>query len=462
MIDLDSPTSIRTTSEISELIEQIDSAIEQFNTLRPLAEETENRIKLAFLPDRVTASLNMEGIVATRRQTLAVLDAMTLEESHTKTEQEILNALRADEHTYEIALEKDIITEVFIRDLNRLIEHGIGETPGRYRDRGIKISHANFIPPGPHEIRPLMQELVSSFNSATSAHPIVRAVWLHARFTYIHPFLDGNGRTGRLMQDFALLSGGLFPTGIPTSKRDDYYDALAAADKSEWSLLLQIVAIRELEIVAKASAVAQERRIRQQWVKALAKRAQARKTGALHKQYLIWFYRMTEIRAAFELAAAEFNNESDFIQIRHENFEHLDFPSWKEVCEQGYGRRTWFFSQTFQLEDEMLYKFVFYFRRHRTSQYDTENFGLNNVSLYVTGGEFNQRYEFGGRFEDREVRLREILLQNEKIMSINIAPIEDDNLEMSTNMPISAHEVGDVNLIVQDFFEDVLVKKMGV
>lgn len=462
MIALGSPQGVKVSSDTEELLKQITSSITEFNNLRPLDADTERRIKLAFLPDRVTASLNMEGIVATRRQTLAVLDAMTISENASKTEQEILNALEADELTFETSQSERRLSEGFIREINGLIERNIGEAPGVYRLRELKISQAAFTPPGPYDVPGLMSELVRIYNDAGQDNAVISAVWLHNRFTHIHPFLDGNGRTGRLLQDYCLLSGGLFPTGIPSAKRDDYYDALAAADSDDWDPLIQIVAIRELDVLAKASAVAKERRERRVWIRAIAQRASDKKSGALYKQYLVWSHKMTELRASFEQAATEFNELSDVIQIKHERFDIIDFAGWKEVSERGYGNQTWFFAQTYEIDNERLFKYIFYFRRHRPSAADRFTPSQNIVSVYVTGGRYNEKYDFRGGFVDTEVRLREVLFNHEDTFWYSGSGELESHSRFGAYEATECLDTDDINLVVQSFIEDILVKKIGI
>ena len=450
MIELLTPREMIIPADTAELLALVDSAISEFNKLRPFDKDTEARIKMAFLPDRVTASLNMEGIVATRRQTLAILDAMTISENASKTEQEILNALEADELTYETSLNEKLLTERFIRDINLLIERNVGESPGAYRPRNLQISQAAFTPPPHQDVPALMERLVSIFNEEATDHAIVRAVWLHARFTYIHPFLDGNGRTGRLLQDFCLLSSGLFPTGIPTSMRDDYYDALASADQNDWAPLIQIVALRELDVIAKATAVAKERKERKIWSSALAKRANEKNSGALYKQYLVWLHKMNELRLSFELAASEFNSESEAIKIHHENYEIADFNAWKTICTKGYVARTWLFSQTYAVDNEKVFKYVFFLRKHRKSSSDLFSNTNNMVSVYLTGGRYEDRYEFNGKFSDTEIRIREILCHMESnYQYFGTGKLESKGrgiFEVTT-----CKEVTDVNSLVQSF-----------
>ena len=459
MFEIGSPASVKISSEAQQLLDQINDEKEKFDKLRPFDEDTEQRIKLAFLPDRVTASLNMEGIIATRRQTLAIMDGMTVDENSTRTEQEILNALRADEHTFDQAQESARLTEVFAREVNGLIEDKIGEHPGEYRPRDVKISQAAFVPPSHLEVPTLMHSLVAAFNGAEEPHPVIRAAWLHNRFTYIHPFLDGNGRTGRLLQDFALLQGNLFPTGIPSSIRDDYYDALAAADRDDWDPLIQIIALRQLSVISKASGIAQERRQRSTWIGAIAKRASAKKAGSQHKNFLVWSHKMHEVRAAFEDTSKELSETSDLIQIKHENFDSIDFPKWQEVCRLGRTSRTWFFAQTFFVYGIQVFRCVFYFKGHSHLLDDTFGDVRDTVGLFVTGGDLGEEYNFF-RFEDPIIRLREVLFLHEQM---HVYYFKGEHLEgLRGGERWSPASIASVSDIVRDFYEDILHRKAGI
>jgi Fic family protein len=453
MVDIGSPRQVEISSDTQELLHQIDVSIKTFEAMKPLDEETQQRIKMAFLPDRVTASLNMEGIKATRRQTLAILDSMTLSENTSKTEQEILNALRADELTFEYALSETALSERFVRELNALIEDGIGECPGTYRPRDVQISQASFNPPDHLSVPFYMKQLTEEYNLSKTVHTVVKAAWLHDRFTQIHPFLDGNGRTGRLLQDFCLLAEGLLPTGIPSSKRDDYYDALAEADKNNWDRLIQIISLRELEVIAKAHAIANERKQRSGWIKALAKKAGDKKAGSQHKNYLVWAHKMNEIRAVFEETARELNEISDVLFVRHQNFEIVDFSTWKEICERGYSQKTWFFSQQFFLEGECLFNYVCFFKKHRSQPADIFATQSALVSLFITGGETGQTYDFQ-RFSDPDIRLREVLFQHEDMYAYRSASRTSEE-----SSPAVADSPSD---LVREFYEDVFQRKLGV
>src|SRR5215469_1306810 len=91
------------------------------------------QLRETLLPDRIVASLNMEGIVATRRQTLAVMDATRIHEAIGRGEIEIRNALQADEFVHE-AVQKSIpLNEQFLREVNRLLMNEIRNDASAFR-----------------------------------------------------------------------------------------------------------------------------------------------------------------------------------------------------------------------------------------------------------------------------------------------------------------------------------------
>ena len=78
---LQDPRLTKVTTATQQLLTEVTTAVDSLNKIRPLSPDLAARLREALLPDRVVASLNMEGIVATRRQTLAVMDAMRVQES---------------------------------------------------------------------------------------------------------------------------------------------------------------------------------------------------------------------------------------------------------------------------------------------------------------------------------------------------------------------------------------------
>jgi Fic family protein len=224
-MSIQDPKAISVSGSVADLLAQVDETLSELNKRRPFPVQTEGRLRRRFLPDRITATLNIEGIGVTRRETLAIMEAMTISSNASREEREILNALHADSFIYEAVDNKIGVDPSLVRRVNELILDGVHGEAGIFRNSDVEISGAAFTPPSHVDIPSLIQGMCDGFPASGFIHPIMQAAWLHNQFTYIHPFLDGNGRTARLLQDYCLLNRGLYPVGIPT-KRDDYYSAL--------------------------------------------------------------------------------------------------------------------------------------------------------------------------------------------------------------------------------------------
>ncbi len=94
----------------------------------------------------------------------------------------------------------------------------------------VRILGAVHTPPEPYLVAPQMEALLAEF-ATTRLHPLVAAVLFHIRFEAIHPFIDGNGRTGRLLANFLLMRAGYLPVNIKFEDRRAYYDAFTAYHK---------------------------------------------------------------------------------------------------------------------------------------------------------------------------------------------------------------------------------------
>src|ERR1700722_3681789 len=253
-MSIQNPKSISVSGSVADLLAQVDETLSALNKRRPFPARTEDSLRRSFLPDRITATLNIEGIGVTRRETLAIMEAMTVSSNASREEREILNALHADDFIYEAVNNKIGVDPSFVRRVNELILVDVHNEAGIFRKSDVEISGAAFIPPSHVDVPSLIQELCDNFPASDFIHPIMQAAWLHNQFTYIHPFLDGNGRTARLLQDYCLLNRGLYPVGVPT-KRDDYYSALQLADEGKWDELVELIALAELSLISKVDAI---------------------------------------------------------------------------------------------------------------------------------------------------------------------------------------------------------------
>jgi Fic family protein len=451
---LQSPREITLSGDIRELLNQVDEALGNLNARRPFPAEMEERIRTLFLPDRVTSTLNIEGISVTRRQTLAVMDAMAVGSYSSSGDREIANVLRADELVYHAAESNEAITPDFIRSINALVLDGLAAGAGAYREQNVEITGAAFTPPDIVDVPILIRQICDEFPKADFEHPIVQAAWLHNQFTYVHPFIDGNGREARLLQDFCLIRRSMYPVGISASKRDDYYKALQLADEGEWDDLVEMIALSQLAVIGKIDSATREPERRQAWITQLSKAASAKKTGTLHKRYLIWRERMQRVQDAFAIATREIDEGSDVVGVTLRSYDAIEFEKWKRIGDYGSAERTWAFSLLFFLDGSPFYKVIAFYRRHRSSPSDPYPAADNAIALCITGHEAKsaERPNFL-QYEDAHIHLREILF------------VEDDLICYEQELPattICPSELLTADDVVRKFFEDVFYRKAGL
>ncbi|XP_078523538.1 protein adenylyltransferase FICD [Lissotriton helveticus] len=113
---------------------------------------------------------------------------------------------------------------------------------GRFRTTQVFVGH--HIPPHPREVEKQMLELVQWLNSedAMSLHPVEFAALAHYKLVYVHPFIDGNGRTSRLLMNLILMQAGYPPITIRKEQRSEYYDALEMANDGDVRPFIRFIA----------------------------------------------------------------------------------------------------------------------------------------------------------------------------------------------------------------------------
>lgn len=452
-MDLQDPRAIEVTGAEQNLLEQVTESWQELEAERPFTPEVASRLQRALLPDRVVASLNMEGIVATRRVTLQVMDAMRLEENASRAEREVLNLLRADEFVQDSVEQGAILSPVMIRQIHAILMEEVLPSAGAFRDGPVELPGAPFRPPDAGDVPGLVQELAEKFRQSEHQHPIIQAAWLHGQLAMIHPFFDGNGRAARLLQDWALIRRGLVPTGIPTSLRDDYYAALENADLGSWANLLEMLATLQLSAIARVEAVAREPQERTEWITRIAKAASTKIRNTRHKQYLVWRQRVDNLASGFQAAAEELDLTSSEVGVTFKADPGLDFADWTEVSETGRFLRTRLFSLLFFADRKPVWKAVFYARRHQWVGADSSEIAPGTVAIYVTGqlADSTDRLELL-HFDDPHVTLRELVYVNDELLRYRID--SEGSLVCDSGV--------DINEVVRDFFMDIFGRKLGL
>jgi len=211
-----------------------DKLQEKIRAHRPLDTYEVKQLKEYYRIGLTYSSNAIEGNSLTESETKVVLeDGITIGGKPLKDHFEAIGHSEAFDLLYKLADSQEI-SEADILGLHRLFYYRIDtESAGKYRERNVIITGTDFTPPPPAAVPLAMQEFLNSLPSLWQLHPVEYAAMLHLNLVTIHPFLDGNGRTARLLMNLALLQAGYPITIIPPIIRGDYISALRDSNKGD-------------------------------------------------------------------------------------------------------------------------------------------------------------------------------------------------------------------------------------
>lgn len=220
--------------ELDRLLVEIDRKKALLDSKRPLPAATVNSIRQAVRLEWTYHSNALEGNTLTLRETQVVLEGLTVGGGKTLREHlEVINHAHAVDFLEDLVARREPLSQTVVRQLHALILRGIDDAhAGAYRHVPVAISGSQHVPPSPAEVAPMMSDLLAWLgNDGQALHPVRRAARFHHRFVFIHPFVDGNGRTARLLMNLILVSEGYPPAIIKADpeRRIAYLDALEAA-----------------------------------------------------------------------------------------------------------------------------------------------------------------------------------------------------------------------------------------
>ncbi|WP_028309609.1 Fic family protein [Desulfitibacter alkalitolerans] len=226
------------------MFDVIDEKKKMLEENRPLPQHTLKSLQETILVEWIYNSNAIEGNTLTISETKVVLEGITIGGKSMREHLEVINHRDANIYLEELVKNKEHISEWLIKNLHRLILKTIDdENAGVYRGENVLISGAKHRPPEHFLVKEKMEQLIENYKSQLqSLHPIHRAALLHGEFVKIHPFVDGNGRTARLIMNFELMKNGYPPAIIKAEIRSNYYDALDLAHTTgDYSTFIKLV-----------------------------------------------------------------------------------------------------------------------------------------------------------------------------------------------------------------------------
>jgi Fic family protein len=209
----------------------------------------ESLIKLiseAEVAEQVYNSNAIENSTLTLEETEKILLQIDLDRYISEREIfEAKNLARVVSYIDKRAKEQELTLEVILSLHKMLISNIRDDIAGRFRKDNEYVRVGNYIAPGPQEVLGKLNKMLSEYNAESYESIIKRIAKLHLDFEHTHPFCDGNGRIGRVINNYLLIREGFVPINIKFIDRKKYYEAFHEFDAKGATAVME-------EIVAKA------------------------------------------------------------------------------------------------------------------------------------------------------------------------------------------------------------------
>lgn len=232
---------------------EVDKLKKRLDSKRPIPKETLKSLKESINLEWIYNSNGIEGNTLTLRETQVVLEGITVGGKTLTEHLEAINHEKAILYLEDLVKDKQPITEWNIKNIHQLILKEIdNENAGRYRKENVTIKGATHIPPDFLKVPELMEKLILNYETWNKYHPIIQASLLHGELVKIHPFIDGNGRTSRLIMNLDLMNHGYNPVIIKKENKLEYYEVLDKAHITrDYTDFIKLVTKLEIEMLKK-------------------------------------------------------------------------------------------------------------------------------------------------------------------------------------------------------------------
>ncbi len=217
--------------DILSKIARVDLLKNQWQNNKPLNRTQLLKMQEYFHIKYTYESNQIEGNTLSHQETsLIIQEGITISGKSMTEHLEVINHADAIDFIGDLVNGKEDISKRTLLEIHRLVLKSIDQmNAGKYRTVPVRISGSAHLPPQPVMIDKLMDEYFIHYtNQKKKLHPIIMAAEMHERLVSIHPFIDGNGRTSRLVMNFILLKNGYTVTSLKgdLKSRLRYYKAL--------------------------------------------------------------------------------------------------------------------------------------------------------------------------------------------------------------------------------------------
>lgn len=225
---------------------RLDEKKARLDSHRPLPPAILAKLAEFFRVDWTFHSNAIEGSTITLAETRAILlDGVTIGGKSLREHLEVINHAHAIDFVETLAQQDEPITESVIRQIHALVLRTIDDdNAGSYRRANVRITGSDFVPPDVSTVPSLMYDFARWLGSdeTRAMHAIEFSARAHFKFVNIHPFIDGNGRTARVLMNLILIRAGFPPAVIQVKTRAPYYVALRQADAGNPNDFIALIA----------------------------------------------------------------------------------------------------------------------------------------------------------------------------------------------------------------------------
>lgn len=351
-------------------LDELSSRVEEMRKAGTLTGDALVKIRKFFRIKNIYHSNAIEGNQLDVGETRQVVEqGLTITGKPLKDQAEAKNLSEALDLLESLASRTDTpITEADVRQIHYLILKGIDDdNAGKYRTKTVEIGGSEFSPPGPESVPAEMQEFgrwlaetTSKKFSLGSKHAVLAAAAAHTWFVTIHPFIDGNGRTARLLLNLILMRAGHPIAVITKDDRLRYYDALEESQSSDLSALIALVSESVGESLEEYEEAAKEQREMQEWARSLASKFSEKGEIKAKNEFEVWRNAMGLLKGYFKQVTEVLDGSAAIGSVYFKEFGDLEFEKYLSLKTGGQARRTWFFRIDFRSEERTA-RYLFFF-----------------------------------------------------------------------------------------------------
>lgn len=242
------------SSDIQNLINDLEKYQNELKEFRHL---DSYKIAEALELEYTFESNRIEGNTLTLKETdLVINEGLTISGKSMREHLEAINHTDAIAFIKDLTNKKTIITESIILQIHNLVLRGIDVVnAGRYRTVQVMIKGSKHLPPQPFMVAKQMEDYFLWYKrNKSKLHPVVLAAYMHEKLVTIHPFIDGNGRTSRLVMNLILLQHGYVIANIKgdVQSRMKYYEVLEKVQINEsQDAFVKFICMEEIDAIKK-------------------------------------------------------------------------------------------------------------------------------------------------------------------------------------------------------------------